>query len=90
MVQDIKSFERKLVDGQELTILFLINPVHRKEIAESISIMKSMTSYRIQWALRFIQGKNAAQPTYNIYSGKRLIVTLNLTREYKETIQMVI
>ena len=89
-MQDVKAFEKKLPDSLDLTILFVIDPVHRKEIAESINYMKSLASYRINWALKLQQTRQDVQPTYSIYAGKRLIVNLNLTREYKETIQMVI
>ena len=91
VVQDVKNWEKRLPDGQDLSILFTINPVYRKEIGESINLMKSIASYRINWNIKYtVQGRQPVQPTYSIYVGRRLIVNLNLTREYKETIQMVI
>lgn len=75
--------ERRLQDNNDLTILFNIHQIYKNEILESINMIKSQKNDKIIFYLRILQPKSTEQPNYSIYVGRKLVATLNLTREYK-------
>lgn len=89
-VNDSREVLQKHHSKSDLIVLFSIPQVCKKEILESINSLRSQHTHKVYFYIKIINNRNDRQYSYSIYVGKKLVAKLNLTREYKENIGMVI
>ena len=89
MISDLKAFEKKLQDTKDFNILFNIHPIYKKEIVETVAEIRTRVRAKIVMFMK-LNNQKFKNPTYRVYIGKKKIIELSLTKEFKATLELCI
>ena len=80
---DRLSFEKKLTEGRDFSILFDVHSGFKKEITDSShELVSSFTAARVTLYL-LVNNNPPKKSTFSLYLGKTNVVTVPLTSHYK-------
>ncbi len=86
-MSDRKSFEKKLQDGKDISLLFDINAVYRKTLNEECRNLLS-TNYNFKINLyMYINNSHPKKSCMSIYIGKSCVITFPLLKNYTDKIK---
>lgn len=82
-VNDMRSFERRLADNRELSVLFDIHPGYKKTIVDSIGDINNPYSGTKIYFYILLNNHLPRKSSFAIYLGRTNVVSLPLTSQYK-------
>jgi hypothetical protein len=88
-VTDFKAFEKKL-NGKDISVLFDIHSGYKKEVIENLGDLNHSFSAGKVIIYLLINNNHPKKSNFTIYIGKKFLITIPLTTQFKEIITNVI
>lgn len=81
-VNDFKSFEKKLND-KDISVLFDIHSGYKKEVIESLGDFNNSFSGGKVVVYLLINNNHPKKSNFTIYIGRKFLITIPLTTQFK-------
>ena len=89
-VTDLRTFEKKLSDNKDISLLFNINPGYKRTVIESVGDFNTPYSSIKTSTYILINDIHPKKSNFSIYLGKTNVIVMPLTSQFKQTIISVI